>query len=164
MAQAVEAVAPQAPVARPLERHGVGAGGLRNGGVEGGVEDGDVRHVRPGLLGGLDAFQVDRVVQRRQLRQGGDRPLHLRRHPHARREHRPAVDDAMADGGDLHSLFFAQQRQDVFDGRAAAVGGQRRLDGVGARVAQRQFRGLRGPVGRAVEQHALPRQIQSPRI
>ena len=63
---AVEAVAADAVVGVELVRDGVAPGVLGQGAVEGGVEHGDLRHVRPLLGDGADAQHVGGVVQRGQ--------------------------------------------------------------------------------------------------
>ena len=63
---AVEAVAADAVVCVELVRHGVAPGVLGQGAVEGGVEHGHLRHVRPLLRDGADAQHVGGVVQRGQ--------------------------------------------------------------------------------------------------
>jgi hypothetical protein len=65
----VEAVAADAVLLVELVGQAVEVGVGRQGLVEGGVEDGDLRHVREVLHGDADAGDVDRVVQRREDRE-----------------------------------------------------------------------------------------------
>ena len=72
VAQAVEAVAADPPLARPARGHRVGARSRREAGMEGGVEDRDVRNLRKRRLRRRERLQTWRVVQRRQLGERGD--------------------------------------------------------------------------------------------
>jgi len=73
--QTVEAVAAQRPAFPPPARQCVGVGRRRQGRVERRVEARDVRHVGQQPLGGVQAVQRLRLVQRRQLHQLPQAPL-----------------------------------------------------------------------------------------
>ncbi len=64
MTGAVEAVAAHAVLFVPLVGQRIDIGMFRHGLVEGGVEDGHMRHVGQDRLGRLDAGDIRRVVQR----------------------------------------------------------------------------------------------------
>ena len=95
VARPVEAVAADAVLLEPLERHRVGVGDRRHRLVEGGVEDPDLQEPREEVLRDPDADEVRRVVERPE----GDALLDLRddfrRDRHGARELRAAVDDAV---------------------------------------------------------------------
>ena len=67
VAGAVEAVAPHLVLVVPLLRDGVAVGDRRHRLVEGGVEDRDLHEAGQRVARGLDAEQVGRHVQRRQV-------------------------------------------------------------------------------------------------
>jgi hypothetical protein len=98
---AVEAVAADAILLVKVVGQAVEVGVGRQGLVEGGVEDGDMRQVRELLHGLADAVHIDRVVQWRKNRKGFDIGDDRRRDDHCAGELAAAMDDAVADGGDV---------------------------------------------------------------
>ena len=74
---------------------------MRNRRVKGRVEAGHLRHVGQRVHGRANAGQVGRIVQRRQVGEPLDRGEHLVVDQHRAGELLAAVDDAMADRGDL---------------------------------------------------------------
>jgi hypothetical protein len=111
--------------------------------VEGGVEDGHVGHARQALHGDPDAFEVHRVVQRGEHRQGFDLADHLRGDHHRAGELAAAMHDPVADRGDffgvegegvaqqtggfLHHLEQLGEREGIAHQRAA-LGAHHHLD------------------------------------
>ena len=73
MADAVEAVAPDAKVRADVFRQRVLARAPREGGVKGGVEHGDLRHASEQLARTPYRFDCRRVVQRRQMVERAER-------------------------------------------------------------------------------------------
>ena len=89
----VEPVAPDAVILVPLVGKGVDVRRFGHGLVEGGIEDGDLRHLRQEFLRGTDPGQVRRVVQRRKRRHLLDRLRYLLVDPDRPGELLPAVRD-----------------------------------------------------------------------
>ena len=105
MADAVEAVALD-PVLIPLVGDPVHAGARRQGGVEGRIEDHDLRHAGPqGPLGRLDGLQLERIVLGSETRALVDPLLHLRGHQGGFLKQAAAVHHAVAGHGDLAWSF-----------------------------------------------------------
>ena len=98
---AVEAVAADAVVGVELVRHGVAPGVLGQGAVEGGVEHGHLRHLRPLLGDGADAQHVGGVVQRGQRVEPLDGAGDLVVDQHGLAEPLAAVDHAVPHGVQL---------------------------------------------------------------
>ena len=88
--------------------------------VEGGVEDGDVGHAREELLASRDALEVERVVERRELGECFDFLAHLRCDDDCFSVLLCAVDDPVADRGDVlegaQDAFFEEVVEDEGDG------------------------------------------------
>ncbi len=103
MAQSVKPVAPNTPTLLPGQGDGVGGGLRRNGGVEAGVEAGDLGHVRPQFPQGSDGGQAPRIMQGRQVGQHPERFVHGVIENDGLREHRAAVHDPMPGGIDLRT-------------------------------------------------------------
>ena len=70
----MEPVAAHVVLLVPLRGHGVPVGDRRHGLVEGGVEDRHLRQLGQLGAGGLDAGQVGRLVQRREVDQAAQGP------------------------------------------------------------------------------------------
>ena len=95
----MKAVTAHLVAAVELVGEGVQVSALRQGLVERRVEDGDLRQARPEQLpGGLNAFDVGRVVQRRQLDHVFDAVEHFVGDEDGVREALAAMHDAVADG------------------------------------------------------------------
>ena len=111
MAQSVEAVAADAPFARPFLGHRIGSGGLGQGCMESSVECCHLWNVRAGLAPPLSMpSKAGRVVERRQLCQFFDRPLDLRRDPHGGGVALAAMDNAMSHGSELFERRAERRR------------------------------------------------------
>ena len=96
--EAVEAVASDALVVKAArQREDVVDEGMVA--VKGGVEAGDLLHMRPGLARGEDAGDVVRLMQRRERRQLFQAAQHLVGDDHGLRKINAAMDDAVP-GGD----------------------------------------------------------------
>jgi len=97
----VEAVTADAVLLVKVVGQAVEVGVRRQRLVEGSVENGDLRHIRKELQGNADTGDVDRIMQRCEIRQFLDVGDHRRRDDHRAGEFVAAMDDAMADGTDL---------------------------------------------------------------
>src|SRR5437762_5780940 len=95
MAQSVETVTADAPVARPLLRQRIGSGSLRQRCMKGSVECCDLWNLWQDLLDRINALQAGWVVERGQLCEFFDCPLNFRSDPHGRGVTVPAMDNAM---------------------------------------------------------------------
>src|SRR6516225_9042601 len=96
MAQAMEAVTPDAPFACPLLRHWIGSGNIRQRRVKSSVECCHLWNLRQDLLGRVNAIQTGWVVKRGQLCQFFDCPLNFRGDLHGRGVTVSAMDNAMS--------------------------------------------------------------------
>ncbi len=101
MRGAVEAVATYALLLVPLVGQAVEVGIGRQRLVEGGIEHRDMRDAGKELHRLAHAFEVVRIVQRRQCREGLDVGQHLRRDHRGAGELAAAMDHAVADGDDV---------------------------------------------------------------
>jgi len=112
---AVEAVFADVLFRIELVRQCVEVGVFGHGLVEGGVEDGDVRHVREELFGRLDTVQVRWVVQRCQAEELLDRLFHFRGDQGRLEERLATVDDAVADGHHGAAAAALRIEEDIAD-------------------------------------------------
>src|SRR6266550_6782097 len=101
MAQSVEAVTADAPLARPLLRQGIRSGRLGQGCVESSVECCYLWNLWQDLLHRVNSVQAGWVVERSQLCQFFDRPLDLRRDTHRGGVALAAMDNAMSHSSEL---------------------------------------------------------------
>ncbi len=99
MRGAVEAVAAHPEAVRDLRLDRVAGRGLRHGGVERRVEDGDLRQVRAHRHGRADAGEVGRIVQRGHRDQPLDLGEHLLVDDRGLGEEHAAVHHAVPDRG-----------------------------------------------------------------
>ncbi len=99
--QSVEAVPADSPVGSPALGKGVDGGLRGHGGVEGGVEDGDLRRIGQEPLAEGDAGERRCVVERRERLEGCDACPHLCVDDDGLPEPIAAVDDAVCDRVDL---------------------------------------------------------------
>ena len=107
---ALEAVAADSELA-PARGQRVGGCLLRQGGVESGIEDGDVRSVGERLACRLDRSQRGRIVQRRKLVDRVEFGEYGLVDQHRRAEAVAAVDDAVADGLDIGRHFLDRRHR-----------------------------------------------------
>ena len=135
---AVEAVFADAELLIQIIGQGVHVGLGRHGLVESRIEDGDLGNAGHGFLAGFDAGHVRRIVQRRQIEAGADRPLDFRCDQDGGGEFLTAMDDPVADGIDLaHALEDAvfvrgQDGQDSLDRNLVVGHVDRQGDGFAA--------------------------------
>ena len=137
MTQAVEAVAMDAPAARPRLGHGVGAGRRRQAGMEGGVEDRYVRHAGQLRLCRRERLETRRVVQRRQLCERGDPRADGFREAN-RGSELTAVYDAVPDGGERRGARARAGRHQI---------AERAPDGLGVSPPRNLLGAWRRPSG-----------------
>ena len=97
-----------APFLAPRPRHRVDRRFWRDGGVEPGVEDGNVRDVREPCAGIVQRCQGGCVVQRRELFQFDHPAPNPLVHQHRIAVGRSTVDDAMPDRGDVLAVNTVQ--------------------------------------------------------
>ena len=131
VAEAVEAVAADALVVEAArERVAVGVRGVAA--VEGGVEAGDLRHVRVDRHREADRREVVRLVQGRQGLVAGEAVEDRLVDQDRVGEVRAAVHDAMADGAELETFEGAEPVGDLGDG-GGEVGDPARVRSCGRR-------------------------------
>ena len=97
MAHPVEPKTADPPVARPMFRYGIGLSLGRQGGMEGRIENGHLRHARQFCFRGCQGFQARGVVQRCQVGKGGDVCADFRRDSHRGRKW-AAMDHSVPNG------------------------------------------------------------------
>ena len=152
----MEAVAANALV-EELAGEGEAGGGLRDGGVEGGVEAGELGEGGPGLLAFADEFERDGNVERGEVdaalelveERGGDGLVG--------EEVGAAVDDAMGDGnGRRGGKIFEPLRGELEGGALGGEGEVLGAEGFAGGVFEYEFGGgLADAVGEAVEEELL---------
>ena len=154
---AVEAVPADSVPLGQVPRQRIGAGDLGQVGEEGGVEDGDVRHVAEALPGRLDPGHGGRIVQRCQAGQVPDRFQHVVGDHGRIGEVGPAVHHPVPDGEQVEVIEIGAVRGELFGDqlqRLADVGGPM-ITGVGvvADLMADLTPGLADLLDRAVREH-----------
>ena len=104
MRGAVEAVTTDIKLRCDLCVERVQSSSWRHGVEETSVEDGDVRHVRKQLARLFDAYDIGRVVQRRQRNKVADHADDFVGNQLRSREQATTVNDAVTDGRNIHRL------------------------------------------------------------
>ena len=126
MAGAVEAVAAYAMLLVQHIRYGVAVSVLGHGLVESGVEHADLRQLGEQIDGGVDAAQVGRIVQRRQLNVGFDAGQGFVGEQRGGEEFFAAMHHAVADAVQVPARGVFHARQDL--GQSSLMIGIRHLD------------------------------------
>jgi hypothetical protein len=158
MAQPVEAITSDAPIARPTYRQRIGVRFRRQRGVKCGIEHRDVRHIPQHRFRGAQRFQARRIMERRQVRQLHDARANLRRDTHRRRE-RPAMHHAMSDGRQAGALRFRQIGDEAFHRFGVAAPGDVFLVLMSIRAGLLIARRRSCPVGQTVRKHRTIRRF-----
>src|SRR6476620_2884039 len=110
MAQPVEAVTADAPLARPVLRQGIRSGRLGQGCVESSIKRCYLWNLWEDLLHRRNPIQAGWVVERGQLFQFFDRLLNLRRDTHRGGVALAAMDNAMSHSSELVKRVQSRRR------------------------------------------------------